>query len=90
VSGHPTARLENLAAALSGALATWAARDDTKAQPGARQAAGTAMDVIDAMVAELYQVRQQLAGEIRVSDDAAAARVDKLLEEARERREGTL
>jgi hypothetical protein len=37
------------------ALATWATRDGSKAQPGVRQAANTAMDAIDAMLAELHR-----------------------------------
>lgn len=80
-------RLENLAGELGVALATWTTRDDTKAQPAVRIAANTAMDAIDAMLAELYRARQQLVTEIRVSDDATAARVDALLAEARVRRE---
>ena len=80
------ARLENLSAALSESLAVWAARDDTRAQPAVRRAASDAMDAIDAMVAELYRLRQELAGEIRVSDDAAAARADALTEHREEDR----
>ena len=63
------------------ALAQWAARDDTTADPGARMAANTAMDAIDAMLRELHALRSRLADEIRVSDDATAARVDALLAE---------
>ena len=36
------------------ALAQWAARDDTRAEPEVRRAANTAMDAIDAMIAELH------------------------------------
>jgi hypothetical protein len=61
------------------ALAQWAARDDTRPEPEVRQAANTAMDAIDAMLAELYELRSRLVTEIRVSDDATAARVDALL-----------
>jgi hypothetical protein len=74
-----TARLDGRNAALAGALARWAARDDTKADPGARVAANTAMDEIDAMLAELHALRSRLTREIRDSDDATAARVDALL-----------
>jgi hypothetical protein len=39
------------------ALAQWMARDDTRAEPEVRRAANTAMDAIDAMLAELYELR---------------------------------
>jgi hypothetical protein len=61
------------------ALAQWAARDDTRADPHARRAANTAMDAIDAALAELYELRARLVTEIRASDDAADARADELL-----------
>jgi hypothetical protein len=66
------------------ALAQWVARDDSKADVGARQAANTAMDEIDAMLRELYQLRSRLVTEIRAADDATAARVDELLRRCRE------
>ena len=65
---------------LAVALAQWMARDDSKADVGARKAANTAMDAIDAMLRELHQLRARLVGEIRESDDATAARVDEMLE----------
>lgn len=65
-------------AALEGALELWALRDDTVPQPDARRAANTAADAIDSMLRELYRIREQLMSEIRVSDDAAAARADAL------------
>ncbi|MDQ2876849.1 MAG: hypothetical protein M3Y33_19410 [Actinomycetota bacterium] len=37
------------------------------------------MGAIDAMLAELHQVRAQLVTEIRASDDATDARADALL-----------
>jgi hypothetical protein len=37
------------------------------------------MDAIDAMLAELHQLRARLISEIRASDDVTAARVDELL-----------
>ena len=43
---------------LAVALDQWAARDDSKADPHARRAANTAMDAIDAMLAELYELRR--------------------------------
>ena len=61
------------------ALAQWMARDDTRAEPEVRRAANTAMDAIDAMLAELYELRARLVSEIRASDDASAARADALL-----------
>jgi hypothetical protein len=39
------------------ALAQWAARDDTRADPEARQAANTAVDAIDAVLGELHALR---------------------------------
>ena len=64
---------------LGAALVTWGTRDDSKAQPEVTRAGHTAVDAIDAMLAELYRARQQLVGEIRQAEDAAAARVDALL-----------
>jgi hypothetical protein len=61
------------------ALAQWAARDDTRADPHARIAANTAMDAIDAMLRELQALRSRLVDEIRESDDIGAARVDAML-----------
>jgi hypothetical protein len=82
--GDSTSRLEDHNGVLGVALAQWAARDDTKAQPAIRQAANTAMDAIDSMLGELHQLRSRLVGEIRVSDDLAAARADELLARLRE------
>jgi hypothetical protein len=73
------AKLEDPMGVLSITLGQWEDRDDTKAQPGVRRAANTAMDTIDAMLAELHQMRSRLVGEIRAADDANAARVDALL-----------
>ncbi len=75
----PAAALENCTAVLSAALATWAARDDSKAQPEVRQAASTAMAAIDTMLAELHSARSALVAEIRADDDATAARVNAML-----------
>ena len=61
------------------ALAQWAARDDTRPDAEVRQAANTAMETIDQMLAGLHQLRARLVSGIRVSDDAAAARVDAML-----------
>ncbi len=79
-----TGRLGEHAGVLAAALERWAARDGTKADAGARQAANTAMDTLDAALAELHQLRARLISEIRVSDDQAAARVDELLARSKE------
>jgi hypothetical protein len=68
------------------ALAQWMARDDSKADPDARQAANTAMDAIDVMLRELYELRSRLVTEIRAADDASMARAEELLRRCREER----
>jgi rubrerythrin len=65
--------------ALATALGQWARRDDSKAQPEVTRAGHTAVEAIDAMLAELHRARQQLVGEIRQADNAAMARADALL-----------
>ena len=82
----PAATLENCTEVLTAALATWATRDDARAQPEVRQAANTAMAAIDTMLAELHSARSALVAEIRVSDDAASARIDAILAEPLEER----
>ena len=77
--GDFTSRLDEHNGVLGVALAQWLARDDSKAEPAVRQAANTAMEEIDAMLAELHELRARLVSEIRASDDATAARVDALL-----------
>jgi hypothetical protein len=72
-------RLGEHATTLAGALTRWAARDDTRPDAEARQSANTAMDAIDAALAELHALRSALVGQIRASDDATAVRVDRLL-----------
>lgn len=69
---------------LGAALALWATRDDTKAQPGVRQAANDAVDAIDGALRELYGLRSQLVSEVRAADDAAMARTEALLRRLRE------
>lgn len=61
------------------ALAQWASRADPRPDAHARRAANTAMDAIDAALAELHELRARLVAEIRISDDASAARADELL-----------
>jgi hypothetical protein len=78
------AKLEDPVGVLSVALGQWEDRDETKPQPEVRRAANTAMDAIDGMLADLHAMRARLIGEIRASDDAAAARVDALLASRRD------
>ncbi len=77
--GDAAGRLGDQLGVLGVALAQWTARDDSRPQPEIRRAASTAMDAIDAMLAELYALRSRLVGEIRASDAAAAVRADALL-----------
>ncbi len=81
----PLSAIRNHAEDLGAWLAIWSARDDGKPDAHARRCASDAVDAIDVALRELHQVRQRLIGEIRASDDASAARVDRLL---RHRREG--
>jgi hypothetical protein len=83
----PMTVLHDQVGILGVALARWAERDDTKAQPEVRQAANTAAAAIDVMLARLYAARSALVTEMRQSDDAAAARGDAL--RARIRQDGT-
>jgi thiamine monophosphate kinase len=76
-------QLEVPAGLLRIALTRWQDRDDSKPQAEVREAANTAMDVIDGMLADLHAMRSRLVGEIRASDDAFAARVDAMLAGAR-------
>lgn len=46
-----------------------------------------AIKVIDEIVHELYQVREQLVGELRADEDIRAVRVDAMLAETGARRE---
>lgn len=87
-AGDATGRLGEHLGVLGAALARWMARDDTKADAPTRQAANTAMDAVDAMLAELHRLRARLTGEIRESDDIAAERVDAMLARLRDRRAG--
>ncbi len=66
------------------ALAQWMARDDSRAEPEVRRAANTAMDMVDAMLAEIHLLRSRLVGEIRASDDQTAVRVDAMLARCKE------
>jgi hypothetical protein len=67
--------LQDQVGILGVALARWAGRDDTQAQPEVRQAADTPpVDAIDALLARLYAARSALVTQMRQSNDAAAAR----------------
>ena len=69
---------------LEAALALWATLDDTKAQPGVRQAANDAVDAIDGALRELHGLRSRLVSEIRTADDATMVRTEELLRRLRE------
>lgn len=86
MSDHsPTIRaLDAQLGVLGIAVAQWAIRDDTKAQPEIRQAANAAMAALDDMLFTLLRLRGQLVTEVRQSDDASAARTDALLAKYRE------
>ena len=71
---------------LEDALTVWASRDETRPQAGVRQAANIAVESIDALLRELYALRNGLLTEVRQADDVANARVDAML--ARRRAEG--
>lgn|GEM_PF-1274076 len=82
--GDACGRLDGYNGVLGVALAQWMARDDSRAEPEVRRAANTAMDMVDAMLAELHLLRARLVSEIRGSDEATAARVDDLLARCKE------
>jgi hypothetical protein len=73
------ARLEDPVNLLAVALGHWEKRDDGKPQAWVRRAASEAVDSIDSMLRELHTMRARLVSEIRASDDASAARADRLL-----------
>jgi hypothetical protein len=77
-------RIENHNGVLGVALAQWAARSADKPDAAARRAANTAMGSVDAMLAELHELRARLVSEIRESDDQTAIRVDELLARCKE------
>ena len=75
----PLSALRNNVEDLAVALAIWEARDDTRPDAHARRCANDAVDVIDGALAGLHKMRALLISEIRVSDDATAARADAML-----------
>jgi hypothetical protein len=60
-------------------LSLWSCRHFGAWLSKPRRAANTAMDEIDAMLAELHSLRARLVSEIRASDDAHAERLDAML-----------
>ena len=82
----PLTALRNHVEDLGTWLGTWRNRKEPDAH--ARRCANDAVDAVDAMLRELHLVRQQLIGDIRASDVAAAKRADELLARLREDREG--
>lgn len=66
--------LADHAAMLNVMLARWQARDDSRAEPGARRAADMAMTETGAMLRGLHELRARLAAEIRAHDRMHAAR----------------
>ena len=75
----PLSALRNNVEDLAVALAIWEARDDTRPDAHARRCANDAVDAIDGALAGLHKMRALLISEIRVSDDATAARIDAML-----------
>lgn len=71
--------LNDTGALLGLMLAQWDGRETAADQAAARRAASVAIDAIDSLTRQLFQLRARLVSEIRHSDDAAAARVDALL-----------
>jgi hypothetical protein len=78
------AAVDAAVADLAAALAVWSARRDDRPDATARRAANTAMDALDAALAELHELRARLHFEIRESDDRTAERVDAMLARRRE------
>jgi hypothetical protein len=79
IAGDIPGDLDDHLGDLGAAMAAWATRDDSRAQPEVTRAGHSAVEAIDAMLAELHRARQQLVTEIREHQDAAMARVDALL-----------
>lgn len=61
------------------ALAQWAARDDSRAEPEVTRAGHAAVAEVDAMLRELNELRAWLVGEIPEHQDIGDARADALL-----------
>ncbi len=78
----PLSAIRNHADDLGAWLGIWVNRSEPDVH--ARHCASDAVDAIDAMLRDLHGIRARLVGEIRASDDAAAARADALLRRSRE------
>lgn len=79
-----SAELREMVDTLLLALDRWATRDEPGAQ--VRDAANVAVECIDAATRELYRIRSELVGQVRVYDDATAARADALIAQLRAER----
>jgi hypothetical protein len=55
---------------------------------GAIKAGHEAIEAIDELARQLHALRSQLIGELRQDEDIRGERVDRMLAEARERRDG--
>lgn len=73
----PLSALRDNAENLGVWIAIWEARREPDAH--ARRCAADAVDAIDAMLRDLYTIRQLLISEVQQADRATAARVDALL-----------
>jgi len=79
VAGDATGRLDGHLGVLGVALAQWMARSDDRGDAPARRAASTAIDSVDAMLGELYELRGRLISEVQQADRLTAERADALL-----------
>jgi len=79
-------RLVEQAETLTALLSVWSSRASTDDRAAARQAAGAAIDLVDALLSDLYSVRADLITETRCWDDLADARADALIAKLREAR----
>lgn len=71
------------AGVLGAALDTWAARPAEGADLEHIQAARTAIETIDTMLADLHEVRSRLVTENRADEDVRNARIDAMLDARR-------
>jgi hypothetical protein len=79
ITGDIPGDLDDHLGDLDAAMATWAARDDSQAQPEVTSAGHAAVEAIDAMLVKLHRMRQQLVAENREHEDAAMGRSAALL-----------
>ena len=71
----PMANLRDSTAVLGVALSQWAGRSTAPDKAAARRAGTTAVDAIDAMLRDLFELRGRLVQETRQADNAARRRV---------------